>query len=1058
MRFRFTRAFAALSLVFGGLAATTDTSAVRPEVWADAPAGLNNPVFLPNALNGGMVTLVLQLAGDPVSVRQADAGRDLTDAEIEAIKNDLKARQDALRPYIDRLGGTILATYQSAYNGVKIRVSPDKADQLLALPNVLAVRSLQVMEKDNTNGVPLIGAPTVWQNSNFRGERVKIGIIDTGIDYTHANFGGPGTVAAYNAAHANETHAPDPMLFGPRSNTRVKGGIDLVGDSYNADPNSASYQPIPHPDSNPLDCNGHGSHVAGTAAGAGVTAGGATYTGPYNSSTISGNSWIIGPGVAPKADLYAIRVFGCAGSTDVVVDAIEWAVEHHMDVINMSLGSIFGSKDDPSAEASTNAARAGVVVVASAGNSGANQYLTGSPATADGAISVAASDPAATFPGVVIHGVGADITGMNANGHSLTGLSPMTVKVISDSTGSESLGCSVAAFGGPNSLPANTVAVVNRGVCARVAKAIFGQQAGAAAVIMVNNATSLPPFEGKITSNPDDGVPYTVTIPFIGVKGLPTTATSDGGRLRLANGTPGVTFTGTTVANAAFKAFASFSSGGPRTGDSFLKPEITAPGVSTVSTGMGTGSGAATFSGTSMASPHVAGVAALTRQAHPSWSADEIKAAIVNTGSPADVLPNRISRGGTGLVQAIRSTKTQVIARPAGEKLSNALNFGFAEIGGNFSKMKQIALQNKGSSAAKFTVAQGNAAGRAHTVNIAAPGGRADGVITVPGGGTVMVAVTLNVPVATAGASNSFQSLNFREVAGNIVFTPLTEADNGGVSLRVPYYFVPRALSNLATVFPRFPTTPNPSVTAKITNAGGAISGDADFYAWGLAGTKKGDSTANIRAVGTQAFDWDGTQNFIIFAVNTTTRWSSPSVNEFDIYVDVNGDGVDDYIVVGVDQGAVTTGVFNGVMGAFVFSTHPGDNTFSINFLANAPTDSSTALLPVLTSQLCRAGQPCLNADNPRISYRAVGFDLNNGGSFAVPGRAKYNVWSSSISMGGFETVAPGATNTNVVIGVDSAEWARTPAMGSMIVTYDNKAGAGEAQLIKVAPTGLGGR
>ena len=130
---------------------------------------------------------------------------------------------------------------------------------------------------------------------------------------------------------------------------------------------------------------------------------------------------------------------------------------------------------------------------------------------------------------------------MNANGHPLTGLSAMTIKVILDdrdpTTGTiadESLGCSVAAFGGP--LPANTIAVVNRGVCARVAKAIFGQQAGAAAVIMVNNATALPPFEGTITSNPDDGTPYTVTIPFIGVKGLPTTATSDGGRLRAANG------------------------------------------------------------------------------------------------------------------------------------------------------------------------------------------------------------------------------------------------------------------------------------------------------------------------------------------------------------------------------------------------------------------------------------------------------------------------------------------------------------------------------------------
>ena len=69
-----------------------------------------------------------------------------------------------------------------------------------------------------------------------------------------------------------------------------------------------------------------------------------------------------------------------------------------------------------------------------------------------------------------------------------------------------------------------------------MAKAIFGQQAGAAAVVMVNNATDLPPVEGPITSNPDTGVPFTVTIPFLGVRGLPTNPASDGGRLRAANG------------------------------------------------------------------------------------------------------------------------------------------------------------------------------------------------------------------------------------------------------------------------------------------------------------------------------------------------------------------------------------------------------------------------------------------------------------------------------------------------------------------------------------------
>ncbi len=127
-----------------------------------------------------------------------------------------------------------------------------------------------------------------------------------------------------------------------------------------------------------------------------------------------------------------------------------------------------------------------------------------------------------------------------------------------------------------------------------------------------------------------------VTIPFLGVRGLPATAGSDGFRLRAANG-QSATVTRPRSSNPNFKGFASFSSGGPRTGDSGLKPNISAPGVAIVSTGVGTGNGAATISGTSMASPHVAGVAALTRQAHPSWSVEDIKAAIMNTGDPSQV-------------------------------------------------------------------------------------------------------------------------------------------------------------------------------------------------------------------------------------------------------------------------------------------------------------------------------------------------------------------------------------------------------------------------------------
>ena len=134
-------------------------------------------------------------------------------------------------------------------------------------------------------------------------------------------------------------------------------------------------------------------------AGFGVLGNGQTYTGPYNATTVSSNNWLVGPGVAPKADLYSVKIFGCSGPTNEVIDAIEWAVDNNMDVINMSLGSPFGSPDSPDAVAAENAAHDGVIVVASSGNEGSNAYMTGDPASGNDVISVAANDPTQTFAG-----------------------------------------------------------------------------------------------------------------------------------------------------------------------------------------------------------------------------------------------------------------------------------------------------------------------------------------------------------------------------------------------------------------------------------------------------------------------------------------------------------------------------------------------------------------------------------------------------------------------------------------------------------------------------------
>src|ERR1700694_5427307 len=530
---------AGLSVVatMGGAAATGDDTTQNVSRFAKIDPSLfestgAHSAFVPASLSNRPVSVVMQLATAPVAVQDADAkqrGQKLTDDDKNAIRQQVQGEQDALHGSLAQAGANVVGQMQDAYNGIQVVVPQRNLAQLASLPGVLAIHAVQTFTPSNTNGVPFIGVPQAWQDFGVTGTGVKIAIIDTGIDYTHADFGGPGTVAAWNTASSQNTLDPTQLsvcrtpagkpCFGPDA-PRVKGGWDFVGDSYNADPHSttAPYQPIPHPDPNPLDCYGHGSHVAGTAAGSGVLADGTTYTGPYSGTTIRSHSWNVGPGVAPKAALYALRVFGCAGSTDVVVDAIEWAVTHHMDVINMSLGSDFGTAEDPDAVAATNAAKDGLIVVSASGNAGGAPYITSSPGSGTYGISVAAIDSTDSFPGALLTLSGTPtvtLQAINANGAILpAGSWPLVT--LKTATGGLSLGCNAADYTAQG--VAGKVVITRRGTCARVARAIFGQQAGAKAVIMVNSADSFPPYEGPINSNPDTGIAYKVTIPFLGVK------------------------------------------------------------------------------------------------------------------------------------------------------------------------------------------------------------------------------------------------------------------------------------------------------------------------------------------------------------------------------------------------------------------------------------------------------------------------------------------------------------------------------------------------------------
>ncbi|WP_157756728.1 S8 family serine peptidase [Plantactinospora sp. KBS50] len=1002
-----------MSASSGAVAAPGLRQAFKP-----VPAG-SKITNLPAGMRDRQVTVMVQLGDDPVAVVDAEAAQPLSATQKRQRQDRIRQQQAPVEQKVRQLGGAVLGAYQHAYNGIKVRVNAGKLDSIATAPGVVSVHPLQTVKPDNTNGVPMVGAPTVWNAPDkVRGEGIKVAVIDTGIDYTHADFGGPGTEAAYTTAHARETAAADPALFGPGA-PKVKGGIDLVGDSYDADPGSPTYQPVPHPDPNPLDCNGHGSHVAGTIGGYGVLADGSTYRGAYDRNTVSGNSWLVGPGVAPKAELYAVRVFGCEGSTDMTVDAIEWAVANGMDVINMSLGSPWGAADAPESVAAENATRDGVIVVASAGNSGPAPYMVGSPSVSTSTISVAANDPTPSFPGVHLS-LGLDT--VNANNATFADGTSLPIKVLGNGAGGIALGCSVEEFDQPG--VAGALVVVARGTCARVAKAIYGQAAGAAAVLQVNNVDSYPPYEGPITSNPDTGEPANVTIPFLGA---PSSAAA---ALVAADGTS-TTLTHVAMDNPGYRATASFSSGGPRTGDSWLKPDVTAPGVSIFSVGVGSGTGAVAISGTSMAAPHTAGAAALVRQAHPDWRKVAYwKAAIVNTADPAGVADYATRADGAGLIQAPGAVDTQVIA--LGDTGTATLNFGFAELDRNYSKRKAITVKNLGRSAQTFTVSVGNAAGSPHTARLQRTR------VTVPGHGQAQVPVTLEVPAATAGDSSGFQ-----DVSGLVTLTPVGRS-NGGVALRVPYYLVPQAVSQVSTRVDQGALHRKGSATATTTNRRGVVAGTADWYAWGLSDGRDAAGAADLRAVGVQALPADGA---IAFAVSTHNRLSNAARNEFDIYVDVNGDGTDDYDVVGVDLGLVTTGDPTGDMVTAVFDLRTGGGT--LEFYADAPYDGSTFVLPVLISQLCAAGSPCLSAENPRLTYHAASFGIVDGLNDTIAGTASFNAFTPALTTGITDVVEPNRSTTQTV-SVNRSEFARTPAKGWMVVSHENAA-RNETQLIPVS-------
>lgn len=850
-------------------------------------------------------------------------------AEIVATGGASTAAQKAQAARIERQQADVLAAFdfesqiyslRVGANGVAVKATVRNLIEVSGHAEVVSVSKLPVHRFDNATSVPWIEAASAWQDLGYTGAGLSIGIIDTGIDYLHADFGGIGSAEAF------DTNDPTTLDDGGFT-AKVAGGYDFVGDDYDA---STPGLDTPNPDPDPLDCNGHGTHVAGSAAGQGVLSDGSTFTGPYDSTTFELYDWEVGPGVAPEATLYALKVFGCDGSTNVTVEAIEWALDPNgdgsmddmLDVINMSLGSDFGQPDDPTAIAANNAMEAGMLVVSAAGNDGPVPYVHGSPGSAALGIAVAASVDDGIIAGAIVVNSPDAIAGQyeSAEGAFTAPLDEVG-PVIGDLVVADPLRACGDGAGLANAAEvAGNIALIQRGDCAFVEKIANAQSAGAIGVVVFNNVSGPPIVMG---GNTDE-----ITIPGVMIS-------DEDGALIIDSIASDETVNVTLSADFQFPkpeladTLASFTSQGPRGGDLF-GPDLAAPGFSIDSAANGTGFKGRLSSGTSMATPHVAGLAALMRQAHPTADTADIKAMLMNSTVDTNGF-YETTRMGTGVVRADRALSQDAVAFPAG------VSFGRLNPTGPSSATQSVTVTDMSGEARTYAVA--------HTPLQEMAGVTVDvpSSVEVPANGTKTFDITLDLDPAAMPVDDGFFSQT--EVDG------LLDLTSGDASMRVGYLAVVDPASLIETEGVK-----NGQQNSLLFANSGQGGGWLDTF------THIADGAGTLAAIGIR----DAGGGVVEFGVASSAPWDSLSRRELDVYIDADKDGAFEWAVVAADLGYLTGAGADGRVVTAVFDLVNGGGF--LRFFAVADVNDHSQILPVdLSTFIGEAGS---------FDFLAIDFDF----------------------------------------------------------------------------------
>jgi minor extracellular serine protease Vpr len=612
------------------------------------------------------------------TVIDEDAKKALLDEQAEIIEKLTTLSSDI----------KIVATYKMVLNAIAFTAPSELAAKIEVLEGVAKLeesssflrpetvglnekveKALEGLNEKNT--VTFIGADKLHQ-AGVSGQNMRVGVIDTGVDYTHNMFGGAGTKEAYEAIDPSTKNE-----FFP--NAKVVGGADFVGSKYSAGGATLEEQ-VPVRDENPIDESGHGSHVAGSVAGLGD--GKVSYS-----------------GVAPDAAIYALKVFGKKGSTSdiAVIQALEYAAdpteklnpENRLDVVNLSLGGGFGKPKILYNEAIHNLTKAGTVVVASAGNSGDTPYITGAPGTSDAAISVAASID--YMPqNISVPAVSLSVGGSKKLIEKVEGNNTLPAET------SQVSGALVAIGNGVDVISEEVkasvkgkIALMDRGAISFEQKFKVAKALEAVGVVMVNNVDATPiPMGSEEKFN----------FPAIMISKSLGTAIKEALLKKedvVFDFSPGQSINRDDLIDT----MTNFSSRGPRSIDSLIKPEISGPGANVISASFGTGNETVQFSGTSMSGPHLAGVMALLKQAHPKEDVATLKARLLNNAKimMKDGKHVSVSRQGAGRVQVEEAFKAKVIVMPA------TLSLGEVPVASTKTIKKDITLNNTSDKDVLFT-------------------------------------------------------------------------------------------------------------------------------------------------------------------------------------------------------------------------------------------------------------------------------------------------------------------------------------------------------------------